>query len=177
MRSIDITHLSGKYAVRRLMPEDVDTVCALCRRNTQYYQYCGSGRVATTEDIRQDMQVTPPHTAPEQKYYIGFFDGASLIAIMDLIRGYPDDDTAFIGFFMLDIDQQGRGAGSALIAEALAYLQTLGCTRCMLGIDKDNPQSNHFWRKNGFQITREAQQERGVMLVAEKCLTDADETN
>lgn len=98
MQSIDITHLSGKYAVRRLMPEDVDTVCALCRRNTQYYQYCGSGRVATTEDIRQDMQVTPPHTAPEQKYYIGFFDGASLIAIMDLIRGYPDDDTAFIGF-------------------------------------------------------------------------------
>lgn len=123
------------------------------------------------------MQVTPPHTAPEQKYYIGFFDGASLIAIMDLIRGYPDDDTAFIGFFMLDIDQQGRGVGSALVAEALAYLQTLGCTRCMLGIDKDNPQSNHFWRKNGFQITREAQQERGVILVAEKCLTDADETN
>ena len=47
----------------------------------------------------------------------------------------------------------------------------------MLGIDKDNPQSNHFWRKNGFQTTREAQQERGVILVAEKCLTDADETN
>lgn len=68
MQSIDITHLSGKYAVRRLMPEDVDAVCALCRRNTQYYQYCGSSRVATTEDIRQDMQVTPPHTAPEQKY-------------------------------------------------------------------------------------------------------------
>lgn len=176
MQSIDITQLSGTYAVRRLTSEDVDTVCALCRRNTQYYQYCGSGRVADAEDIRQDMQVTPPHTAPEQKYYIGFFDGTSLIAIMDLIRGYPDDDTAFIGFFMLDIDRQGRGTGSALIAEALDCLQALGCKRCMLGIDRDNPQSNHFWRKNGFQIIREVQQEQGVILVAEKWLTDADET-
>ena len=176
MQSIDITHLSGTYAVRHLTPEDVDTVCALCRRNTQYYRYCGSGRTATAEDIRQDMQLLPPHTTPEQKYYIGFFDGAALVAIMDLIRGYPDDDTAFIGFFMLDIGLQGRGVGSALIAEALDYLRTLGCRRCMLGIDKDNPQSNHFWRKNGFQITREVQQERGVILVAEKRLTDAGET-
>ena len=38
----------------------------------------------------------------------------------------------------------------------------------MLGIDKNNPQSNHFWRKNGFEVIREVVQEEGTILVAEK---------
>lgn len=38
------------------------------------------------------------------------------------------------------------------------------------GIDKDNPQSNHFWRKNGFEIIREVEIEEGMILVAEKQL-------
>lgn len=37
-------------------------------------------------------------------------------------------------------------------------------------IDKDNPQSNHFWRKNGFEIIREVEIEEGIILAAEKQL-------
>ena len=43
---------------------------------------------------------------------------------------------------------------------------------CRLGIDKDNPQSNRFWKKNGFEVIREVKQENGTVLVAEKNLTD-----
>lgn len=39
-----------------------------------------------------------------------------------------------------------------------------------LGIDKENPQPNHFWRKNGFTVLREAAQERGIVLLAERRL-------
>ena len=42
--------------------------------------------------------------------------------------------------------------------------------RSQLGIDKDNPQSNHFWRKNGFEVIREVEIEEGIILVAEKQL-------
>ena len=39
-----------------------------------------------------------------------------------------------------------------------------------LGIDKENLQSNHFWRKNGFAVLRKAAQERGIVLLAERRL-------
>ena len=42
--------------------------------------------------------------------------------------------------------------------------------RFLLGIDKENPQSNHFWAKNGFSVIREVEQDEGTILVAEKCL-------
>ena len=39
-----------------------------------------------------------------------------------------------------------------------------------LGIDKGNPQSNHFWNKNGFLVIKEVDQDGGTILVAEKTL-------
>ena len=51
-------------------------------------------------------------------YYIGYFSNGQLIAVMDLIDGYPQRDIAFIGFFMTDAEVHNRGVGSAIIADA-----------------------------------------------------------
>lgn len=40
----------------------------------------------------------------------------------------------------------------------------------MLGMVKDNPQSTHFWRKNGFRVVRELPQDGGTIQVAERLL-------
>ena len=89
---------------------------------------------------------------------------------MDLVDGYPNCDYVYIGFFMMDYELQGRGIGSIIISEVLEYLQEQGFQKAQLGIDKGNPQSNHFWRKNGFEVIREVEIEEGIILVAEKQL-------
>ena len=76
---------------------------------------------------------------------------------MDLILGYPQEQTAFIGFFMVAAAHQGTGLGSALVGEAMEYLRSLGYTTLRLGVDKGNPQSFAFWSKNGFQVTGETE--------------------
>ena len=108
-----------------------------------------------------------------QKYYVGFFAAGTLVAVMDLVDGYPDADTAFIGFFMMNKSLQGRGVGTALVSEVLAYLTVLGFAAVRLGIDKGNPQSTHFWLKNGFAVLDEKPQpDGGCYLVAEKVLQE-----
>ena len=163
-----LSALSSAFEVRRLGMEDVEAVCALCRSNPQYYQYCGKD--FAPETIRADMHALPPGIAMAQKYYIGFFDGGTLAAVMDLIDGYPDAACAFIGFFMVAGSLQGQGTGSRIIGETLDFLRAMGMERCRLGIDKGNPQSNHFWRKNGFSVIREVQREDGVILLAQRTL-------
>ena len=101
---------------------------------------------------------------------MGFFDGEILVAILDLIDGYPEEDNAFIGFFMMNGFMQGKNIGTKIMDGVLNYLQSMGYSMCQLGIDKNNPQSNHFWKKNGFRILREVEQEEGTILVAEKKL-------
>ena len=166
---LDITKLSSHYAVRVLDENDADIILQLCRQNTLYYEYTEAEPVR--EQILEDMTITPPGKDLTDKYYAGFFDGGSLVAVMDLIDGYPEDDIAYIGFFMMDIKYQGKKTGTAVIGEVVSYLQSIGKTSVRLAIDKGNPQSTHFWKKNGFEVIREADLNGWTKLVAEKVLT------
>ena len=89
---------------------------------------------------------------------------------MDLIDGYPKKDIAFIGFFMVDQKYQGKEIGSKIISDLCEYLKSVGFNSVRLGIDKDNPQSNHFWEKNKFEVVKEIEKEKGKILYAKRIL-------
>ena len=165
---MDLSALSKRYSIRRMDDSDADSILELCKGNTQYYLYCQAG--PSREQILNDLHITPPGIDPSAKYYIGFYQGNTLVAVMDLIDGYPAPGTAFIGFFMMRKEFQGNQVGSAIIQETAAYLKTLGMTAIRLGIDKGNPQSTHFWKKNGFVVKEEIDRGDWTVLLAEKAL-------
>ena len=152
---MDIQRLSENYSVRRLDENDTEQIYALCRKNHIFYQY--HPPLVTRESISEDMRALPPHTPRKNKFYLGFFDKKSLVAILDLILDYPAEKMAFIGLFMMNTAYQNRGIGSAILREVLQHLQSLGYKEVRLGVDKGNPQSHAFWVKNGFVTTGEKQ--------------------
>lgn len=107
------------------------------------------------ESILEDMKVLPPKKNYEDKYYIGFFEENSLVAIMDLIVSYPTDEISYIGLFMTNIQYQNKGIGSKIIKEVISYLKLLGYKRIRLSVDKGNLQSYSFWLKNKFHVISE----------------------
>ena len=101
------------------------------------------------------MTALPPGKCAVDKHYLGFFDGETLVAVLDLILDYPQEGTAYLGFFMTKKAVQGRGIGSALIGELLNELRKADCKKARLAVDRGNPQSKAFWEKNGFALTGE----------------------
>ena len=165
---IDISILSKDYRVRRLDDSDADDILRFCRENDQYYRYCEAE--PTREQILRDLHITPPGIHPTDKYYLGFYKGEELIAVMDLVDGYPKKEIGFIGFFMMNKALQGKQIGTAIIRELAAYWKAAGKRAIRLAIDKGNPQSTHFWEKNGFLVIREVERNGWTLLVAEKTL-------
>ena len=165
---LDISKISHQYTVRRLDEADADRILRFCQKNTQYYEYCEAQ--PTREQVLSDLSLTPPGISLSDKYYIGFFQNETLVAVMDLIDGYPEPDIAFIGFFMMNKDLQGQGSGSAIIRETAEMLKSAGKRTIRLAIDKGNPQSTHFWKKNGFLVIKEVDRNGWTALVAEKTL-------
>ncbi len=147
----DVQKLSKRYRVRRLTETDADKVYALSVENPIYYKYCPP--FVTRESILHDMRALPPQTTYDDKYYIGYFEEDKLIAVMDLILGYPNEETAFIGLFMMEKGSQGKGIGSAIVEECFEFLDNIGYRFIRLGFAKGNPQSEAFWVKNGFVRT------------------------
>lgn len=144
---------SKNHAVRPLTAADVDEILALCAGNKQFYRY--HPPIATRESILEDMTVLPPGKCKEDKHYLGFSDGETLVAVLDLIERYPQNDTAYIGFFMTKKERQGCGLGSTLVGELMDELRRERFCKVRLAVDKGNPQSKAFWEKNGFALTGE----------------------
>ena len=148
MRRLDITALSSTYAVRPLTPEDVDAVLALAAGNGLFYRY--HPPLPDRESILSDMTALPPRKGPEDKYFLGLFQGERLTAVMDLILGYPEADSAWMGWFILFPARQGRGVGSGILRDVEAALRAAGFRTLRLAVDRGNPQSWAFWTKNGY---------------------------
>ena len=150
---MDVNSLSKSYYVRRLSSRDIDVIYQMCCKNTLFYQY--HPPFVTRESILEDMKALPPKKKYEDKYYIGFFEEESLVAIMDLITSYPTDENSYIGLFMTNVQYQNKGIGSKIITEVVSYLKLLGYKTIQLGVDKGNIQSYSFWLKNKFHIISE----------------------
>ncbi len=148
---LNIEELSKKYKVRRLKEGDTEEIVSLCSQNELYYRYCPP--FVSKESILADMKALPPNKDYPDKYYVGYFDGERLIAVLDLIMAFPNEKTAFIGFFMTDVSIQNNGIGSSLIGELTDHLRSIGVESIRLGWADGNPRAMHFWHKNGFVET------------------------
>ena len=98
------------------------------------------------------MTALPPGKCAADKHYLGIFDRETLLAVLDLIERYPQDDTAYIGFFMTKKERQGYGLGSTFIGELMDELRRERFHKVRLAVDRGNPQSKAFWEKNGFAL-------------------------
>ena len=63
---------------------------------------------------------------------------------------------------------QRKQIGTAIVNEIFDYLQSIGNRAVRLAIDKGNPQSSHFWKKNGFEVISETDVNGWTKLVAER---------
>lgn len=167
---IDVERLSTRYVVRLLDDSDIDTVLNLYKYNDIFYQYTSAE--PTRAQVINDMHLTPPGIDPSDKYYVGFFERDVLVAIMDVVDGYPKPEIAYIGLFMVDRAYQGQGIGTSIIEEAINCLITDKTKTFRLAIDQDNPQSTHFWDKMDFTIIDTVEVEGWTKLVAERTIRD-----
>ena len=166
---MNVSELSCEYKVRKLTEDDADIVYQLALGNPMFYEYCTPA--VTKESIIHDMNALPPRTTKKEKYYVGYFEQTQLVAVADLIVKYPNEQTVFIGFFMMAINYQKKGIGSKIVKELENFFRKNGYYYIRLGFVKGNPQSEAFWKKNGFIPTGvEAKEERYTVVVMQKKL-------
>ena len=162
-KRMDISRWSEKYQVRALTEQDVGAIYELSRKNNLYYEYCPP--YVTRDSILSDLVALPPGKLPDDKYYVGFFRGETLLAQMDLIADYPERAMAYIGLFMMEASVQQAGIGTRIMEDLCRHLAEEGIRTVRLCWVKGNPQAEHFWRKNQFAPIRETQSMSGQTVV------------
>lgn len=166
---------SSRFYVRKLSEKDAGEVYDLCRTNPVYYEHMKEE--PSVQGIAADMSALPPGSRPENKFFVGYYEkedlagnaSDSLIAVLDLIVAWPNEDTALIGWLMLHKSRQRKGIASRIAAELSEYLKARGFSRIRLGYVKGNEESRRFWEKNGFLPTgEESEREQYTVVVMQK---------
>lgn len=166
---ISFENIFKPYSARKLIASDVPRVLALYSGNPEYFRHCPPS--PSRETIQDDMSVLPQGKKANDKYFIGLFEGNSIIAVMDLIDRYPDDETAFIGLLMVAKDLQGHGVGTFIVNALSEALKAKHYKRIRLGYIKTNRSAQSFWLKQGFYPTgAESAREHYTVIEAEKNL-------
>ena len=79
-------------------------------------------------------------------------DNAELVAVMDLICGYPDKTGALIRWFTVAADRHRQGIGSQLFADVRASLAAQGIEHLTLQVPEQEG-ALAFWAEQGFEAT------------------------
>lgn len=159
--------LSKDYFVRPLKKEDTELLYRLCARHTDYYRHLG--KALSKASLLHDLSSLPPGASSQNKHYLGYFDkDGQLVAVLELIFAYPEEDCVLLGFFMMNDALQGQGIGSKLMKTLFEVCRKAGFKEILLSYAEGNRQSEHFWRKQGFLPTGDIDEEEDndVRLIA-----------
>ena len=102
-----IDQLSKYYSCRILTEKDIPSILSLYESNPLYFQYCPPK--PNLASVKEDILRLPEGKAKADKFYVGFWNGSDLVAVMDFVYAYPDEETVFIGLFMVDQAYQRKG--------------------------------------------------------------------
>ena len=146
-----LTGLTQEFGGLRPMEEgDLPEYLALCQSN-HFFNSISLDEPPSLESCREDFTALPPGRKPEHKLFLGLWQEGRLQAALDLVEGYPDEDTLYIGLLELDASCQGQGLGTSL-AKALARQSVLaGFSTLRLGCLVENAPGFGFWQAMGFQ--------------------------
>ena len=161
---VNIEALSTQYKVKKITEADISPVYRLAKSNSKYYEYMHT--VPTRESLTEIISELPEGATSNNKHFVGFYnDDDVLVAVMDLITGYPERDDAFIGWLMVDGAMQGRGVGSAIFADVRAALKAADYDYMSLGCIEANEEAIAFWKSQGFKPNGKEQENDGYKVI------------
>ncbi|MEH8202814.1 GNAT family N-acetyltransferase [Aeromonas veronii] len=157
--------------LRRLVASDAPALQRLLEL-APAYQAAVSNEPLSTHAAEEELVACPPDLPISAKHLIGRWEEGELTAVIDLLRGYPNPDTAYLGLLLVGEPWQGAGRGQALYLHACTLARSWGATRLRLSVIASNEAALAFWQRRGFTecYRREVPGYRAEAIVLERSL-------
>ncbi|HET6988287.1 MAG TPA: GNAT family N-acetyltransferase [Kribbella sp.] len=143
--------------LRAIEPGDVDALQELIESDPGYTERI-TGYPPGPADAQSLLMMRPEGLPEDAKLVLGAFVADRLVAVVDLLRGYPNDHTAFIGLLEVHWNHQGRGLGRATYEEVQGYVESSWPevrTLRLAIVDTNARIATGFWLRQGFTPTGE----------------------
>jgi len=115
-----------------------------------------SGEPVAPGAAARTFGILPDGCAAEDKHMYLVETAEEPVGFTDVIRGYPDSGTAYIGLFIIRESHHGQGIGQIafrLLEDEISHWNGIECLQ--LSVVGTNQPAADFWSKMGFAPTGE----------------------
>ena len=145
--------MSVRMLIRTLDPiRDHTRVMALLHAAADYIRL-ERGADPSPDVALEFFTDVPPGCDATQSLRLGVFERANLIAISEMAMGYPDAQTAYLGFLLVAPQARGRSIGPFVLRYLQSRALERGATAICLSVLAANPRAHTFWAREGFAPT------------------------
>jgi GNAT superfamily N-acetyltransferase len=113
-----------------------------------------TGLPPVATEAQSMYSILPPGKSYDDKFVFGVDRCGRMVGCADVVRGYPDSQTAYVGLLLVAEPFQRQGVGRAAyraLESVIRSWQT--CTRVRLAVVATNDAVLPFWAKLGFVPT------------------------
>jgi ribosomal protein S18 acetylase RimI-like enzyme len=138
------------YSFKVLGPNDEAQLRELLESDSDYFKIANDEppRPGEAKSLLSDL---PEAKGQHDKFVYAVFDhSGTLVAVFDLVRGYPDDKTWFLGFLFVVPNKRNMGLGSHLLEAICTHVKQGGGAAIRLGVVRENFRARALYGRTGF---------------------------
>ncbi len=161
--------------VIRLLEDEPSEMAELQRviEEAPVYAQLVTGVTPGPADAQSMYTILPEGKSYEDKFVFGVYRVGEMVGCADLVRGYPDPATVYLGLLLISQRYQRQGIGRRAFELLEEFARGWGtCDRIRLAVIRTNEVVIPFWRRLGFEATGEVRPYRYGSVASESILME-----
>jgi len=139
-------------SLRALTIANIDEVFAVYADLPRFFTLLTGEPAVPRAYVEEEISVGPPG---HEKMFLGVYEGAELLGVVDILPSYPTVGRAWIGVFLIAERHHRRGLGRAGVALVENLARERGALEVSLGVELVNTSGRAFWAACGYRPTGE----------------------
>jgi GNAT superfamily N-acetyltransferase len=135
------------HTVRKVTAADAPAMQALFARDLDYWLHV-EGAPLRPDEALLSFDDRPPSVPIDRKHVFLIDD----VALLDMLEGYPDEHTWFLGLIFLAPEVRGRGLGTRLIEAVCDHARARGARALRLAVAHVHPEARRLYDRLGFRF-------------------------
>jgi len=160
----ELRHILSVYEIVPITEDNYNDVLEVYETNQDFFLLT-EGKRAELSDILSGITAVPEGFNLSDKHFVGIWRDGSIVAVLDLLVGFPDPNCVLIGLLLVHGGLKGRGIGTEIAKSILRASESICRNEVRLGVIDKNTRGIDFWTKMGFeQVGKSTAAQRGIQL-------------
>jgi len=130
-------------------PDDVSSLQSVLEAAPGYYRIIGNSSPKPDESLSELKEVPEGHSLDDKFNFLIEYSGEP-VGCLDILKGYPSKEIAFIGLLLFAESHQGRNLGQQVLKYVIKLAENWACSRLRIAVVDTNERALAFWKREGF---------------------------